>query len=59
MSTKSPEINLHSYGHLINNEEVKNMQERRDNLFNKRCWGKLIDTCKIIRLEHLSHYIQK
>ena len=32
--------------------EGKNIQWRKDNLFNKRCWKNWPTTCKIIKLEH-------
>jgi hypothetical protein len=45
------EMNLHSHSHLIFDKVTKNIQWRKDSLFNKCCWEKWLSAYRKLKLD--------
>ena len=44
--TEDPEMNLHTYGHLIFDKGANTIQWKNDSIFNKWCWDNWWLTCR-------------
>ena len=49
---EGPEINPHAYGQLIYKKGGKNVQQRKDIVFNEWFWENWTATCKRMKVEH-------
>ena len=48
---ENPEMNPHTYGHLIFDKGAENIQSKKDSLFNKWCWFNWRSACGRIRID--------
>ena len=56
---RKPRDNPCTHGHLIYDKGGKNIQRRKDSLFNKWCWENGTATCKRTKLEQYLTTIHK
>ena len=50
--TREPKYNSQNYGQLIGDKGGKNIQQRKDSLFNKSFWEYWTATCERMKIEH-------
>ena len=48
---EDPEMNPHTYGHLIFDKGAKTIKWKKDSIFNKWCWHNWLLTCRRIRID--------
>jgi hypothetical protein len=46
---EDPDMNPHSHAHFIFDNGAKNIQWRKDSLFNKSCWEKWLSACRKLK----------
>ena len=47
---QDPDINLHTYEHLIFDKETKIIQWKKESIFDKWCWHNWMSTCKRMQM---------
>ena len=48
---EDPEMNPHTYGHLIFDKGAKTIQWKKDSIFNKWCWVNWQSTCRRMQID--------
>jgi hypothetical protein len=48
---EDPEMNPHTYGHLIFDKGAKTIQWKKDSIFNKWCWHYSLLSCKRMQID--------
>jgi hypothetical protein len=48
---EDPEMNPHTYGHLIFDKGAKTIQWKKDSIFNKWCWHNWLLSCRRMRID--------
>jgi hypothetical protein len=48
---EDPEVNSHTYGHLIFDRGAKSIQRKKDSIFNKWCWHNWQLSCRRMRID--------
>ena len=48
---EDPDINPHTYKHLIFDKDAKSIQRKNDSIFNKWCWHNWIRTCRRLQID--------
>jgi hypothetical protein len=47
---EDPEIKLHTYRHLISDKEAKDLQWKKESIFNKWCWSNWLFVCRKMKI---------
>ncbi|XP_076422449.1 membrane-associated guanylate kinase, WW and PDZ domain-containing protein 2 isoform X12 [Peromyscus maniculatus bairdii] len=48
---EDPDINPHTYGHIIFDKEAKSVQWKKESIFNKWCWHNWISACRRLQID--------